>query len=944
MTHALALFLMMTLLLAALPALTETLAPGQVPNRRSLKVDAHFEDRERTRLTVEATNYAFTLDLTRPRMTTLVNRLGGKPEENLLRGHDLALRATLNGKVADSRRAPKKARLNIWRHGLYYYEIHLLDFPLGFTEDGSAAPLLGELVFYCYPEKFHVQAFLRPSEAVTVYAAGMDLEPAPQSAPDNTPPPLALATAAPAPQGKHSVVTLSSKPATTLFYIPHKLAAGSVVYQELAKLKPGNWPAKSEQSGWFAVLPARSDEAAIEAALTPVLHPLPASAFRVEAGGVFTGYDAARGVYVFQTAQAPAPTGFEANWVNPNTYPSIRFTVQNDGRPRHIYIEQISDTGGSVEAAVVCDANGWPLPIPVQTCKNFAGENEEPDDTPFSESYFPLRLQPKEKLTLIARHLFQNWGNHPLKQISSIRFFEHYWHMSTGVTETTCHVPFTKPAYPNQGYNVPDFRGMSGITWLGQPQHHHVALHGFLQYNDGEWRYLRYLDSALDYVAPCFAQFTTRYITDDNKIRVTVTIFEAPQTDETRTFTRVRFDVDEPVTIVGDARQNLKLFTGNTDITRNPYQTVAWLGTDGQMQTKAFQYDDTWPLLGEPLGAERPITCLYASDKSNNAFVVLKYGGRLGGKPLEKLGVSLVAYKNRVADHILTVTEPNLRLEKGDWFEADVILMPYGDDTSDWRGPFKERTYYGSAAPQITVQQGRKILDFPATVKAQDSVAEFTLTGGHNALPLIVQGMAQYAVPLLWEEAGGVWQWVNPQVCGGDGYQVQDGPDGGYEFVFTVKQRNGMSHHYLVTQAHAEAGITAVTQRNHCLVITAARKGAMRIVGPRLFVGFAHTLKSNSPALIAEGEAKEAVAAPMSASVKQGTARLLLQRYSATEIAFQAEGAGTLALNLSGLKPNAAYRFRAGAETRVLHADRAGRLTLEVTPGGTIEARLTLSG
>src|SRR5262249_12456118 len=156
----------------------------------------------------------------------------------------------------------------------------------------------------------------------------------------------------------------------------------------------------------------------------------------------------------------------------------------------------------------------------------------------------------------ISYHLFQNWGNHPLKQLSSIRYFEHYYHLSTGVSETTCYVPFTKRAYPQTGYTIADYRGLSGHTWKEQPQYDHVARIGFLQYREkrdgetggqgdgakqqdlssrrppaagstsspsvtassptrpvAEWCQLRYQRSHFDFLSPNFARFRMDYLT-----------------------------------------------------------------------------------------------------------------------------------------------------------------------------------------------------------------------------------------------------------------------------------------------------------------------------------------------------------------------------------------------------------------------------------------------
>ena len=134
---------------------------------------------------------------------------------------------------------------------------------------------------------------------------------------------------------------------------------------------------------------------------------------------------------------------------------------------------------------MILDQEGHPMPMVVQVSKNFAGEKEEkfynPRDTPFSETYFPLYLEPGETVTLTSLHLYQNWGRHMTKHWSSLGAWMDYFHSSTGVTETTCYVPFKFAGIG--GVAIADFRAMSQPTfWGGQPQHDNLAGHSFLSF------------------------------------------------------------------------------------------------------------------------------------------------------------------------------------------------------------------------------------------------------------------------------------------------------------------------------------------------------------------------------------------------------------------------------------------------------------------------------
>ncbi len=216
-------------------------------------------------------------------------------------------------------------------------------------------------------------------------------------------------------------------------------------------------------------------------------------------------------------------------------------------------MHETKEKAGAVECGVLLDEDENVLPIMVQTSKNFSGENEEPfynpNDTPFSETFFPVHLKPEESRPMSSLHLYQNWGNHPLKQISSLGAWMDYYHMSTGVTETTCYVPFLFGGL--SGVHIADFRPMSQDFWENQPQHDNVAGHSFLRYRDGNgiWHYIEYAGTTFRSTGPNWADFTLDYISDDGKVKVSLDIFELPQTDELRNFVKIRIEFLSDVTV-----------------------------------------------------------------------------------------------------------------------------------------------------------------------------------------------------------------------------------------------------------------------------------------------------------------------------------------------------------------------------------------------------------
>lgn len=896
---------------------------GISDKQRELFVDAHFEDRDRTTLTIEASYYRISIFLPQPKITAIV--LDG---ENVIR--EGVMRAGSGGAVYTSGQASRGARPNIWRHGPYYYEVHILDIRMS-TADGKDLPIKGELAFYCYPEKFHVQAGVKASEDVSTDAIMLDI-------------PLAVSLRGGETGKKDDLQRCTfgnslGKPAFAAVAPVGVTFARGGEAQITANIPGGSWKKGERKSVWFAVLPAHGDTGrGLQERVQAEVSPLGGERFLATSGGAVEAYDAVRGHYVLRTMPALANYGFERFWVSPNQYLTVSFKVGNDDLKRRIYVKHYTPGDGMIEAAVVTDKHGFPLPLPIQACKNFPGEGEEPDDTAYSESYFPLSLGPDQALDLRSYQLVQNWGNHPLKQVSSIRFFQHYYHLSTGATETTCYVPFTKIARPGAGYTIADFRGLSGIMWLGQPEFHHVALIGFLQYYDGEWRNLRYLNTQFEYISPNLAKFTMNYMSDDDKIKASVRVMEIPQLDETRSFVHIRYDVLKPVEIQGDARHNLRFVNANTDITRNRYQKVAYLAEDNQAKEVDLKYDDSWILEGVPLGQDHPFICLYASPKGNNSFIVLNYQGMIGGKPLERLATSAVGYSNHVAEQFLTVSSTDGKLLPGDYLEADVILMPYGYDWHDWRVPDRERTYYGSNGPSAEALHGTKLADFPAEIEARDGYAEFQVSGGHDYLPLIVKRMRHYDAPMLWEKVIR-WNFVDQQVRGNDWYQVVAGEDG-FDFVFLIRQRNGIVHHYMVTQASCDSPIESIRAENGEVAVRAEKPGRMEIVSPRLFDGLVNRVRVGSEVIRSTGIALEARTIPVLVSAKFGSANVKAKRVGQDGYDIDIEGRGNLEFVFGYLADSGSYTVQTADGVKTVSADRIGVVTFPIEVRGRAVVKL----
>jgi len=170
---------------------------GIDPQQPKLFVDIHHDRPDRSAFTIEASHYAVSVDLGRPTIMSLrvfaeprltrpgyeeVVQGGGPPGDELLGQSGAVIEVDADGTRYSSRRATKGARLNVWRHGLYYYEVRVLNVRLA-DADGNECASRGEWAFHCYPDKLHIEANLHPREegAPTVGRLAIDFATRPRS-------------------------------------------------------------------------------------------------------------------------------------------------------------------------------------------------------------------------------------------------------------------------------------------------------------------------------------------------------------------------------------------------------------------------------------------------------------------------------------------------------------------------------------------------------------------------------------------------------------------------------------------------------------------------------------------------------------------------------------------------------------------------------------------
>ena len=771
------------------------------------RLEARYTDATRTALIVEAQDYTMTIDLAKRgghKVSSFKVNVGGKFVEAAA-GNGLYLELTdSDGRAYSSLNATSKSRINSYRRGPYYIEVHWLDVELRDKAD-KAAPIKGEVVFYCYPEKVHVGVILHVTDDIDLKEAQVNLD-------------LAAKGFAPNPTGRiQRPIRPMKVPASTcaiLYPVPNGVGrvAGMISGGTLSvgnyfhDSGPKTWAKSSKQAAYFEILPMGSTGA--ENRLKSETNPIPPGDIQATEGQSI-GYDPIRGCY---TVQTDSIGGFNEHFKNPNSYERAAFTIKNDKLPRKIYIlHETAKNPGSVECGAVLDSQGYPLPITVQISKNFRGEFEEkfynPDDTPFSETFFPLYLAPNETRRLTSLHMYQNWGTHPLKQFSSLGAWMDYYHMSTGVTETTCYVPLLYGGLP--GVSIADFRGFSQPFWGSQPQHDNVAGHSFLRYLDAtdKWHYIEYTGTEFRSTGPNWADMSMGYLSDDGKAKVRIDVFELPQADELRNFVHLRVDFLDNIAVKdGDLARNVRLLNAASWVQGMRYTHVAYGGPSGDPTVVPIQFNDDFTVAGAPLPRQNGFVTIYPDSRGANAFIVRNSKGRINGKDAS-LGVSVFGWNTEGPFHakgdtilmLVPVTEAR-QIKAGDFIEADVFLMPYGGGT-ETPAPARKAAYdYGVNAPRVTrITRGTKLTDFPTRVALDKSGgAEFSITGGFDTIPIIIEGAKDYRGLRLYSTDGGGKTPVDLSQKGmHDGYQLFPRPDGTFGSVFLYKT-DGKEHGFVV--------------------------------------------------------------------------------------------------------------------------------------------------
>ena len=525
----------------------------------------------------------------------------------------------------------------------------------------------------------------------------------------------------------------------------------------------------------------------------------------------FVEYDALDGAYIFNISGTGFNPPFFTEW---NNHYIVSAMIRSDV-DRNIYVRTVT-TSGCLENAAVLSDKDLVLPIPAEVSKNFGGENEEPifnsGDKEYGETVVPFALKADTRIEFKILNLYMNWGQFPLKQLSSIQYYWPYYHLSIGTTETSCISPWYGAT---DLWTLPDFRAQSQPYWFelpegegysNQPQHTHAGHQYFLQYTDasGNYNASENISNVIDSSGPVYVDVKMDYISDDGKIKISYNHIEFPQEDELRAYYEIEYEFLEEVTIK-DFKKDFSFYSfegysGN-------YRKLGYLDVNNQPVNMDANQTDVPDF--HILGDQCPYVSLYdlyspgdSWEKNNANLGIIIHSSEFifsGEKCTENF---VISGANAVYSLSLNIGE--VTLKPGDTMKINMIISPWGSakSTDDKNVQImRENTCLDPLT--IEVANGEKIESVytPKVMSTDGQTAEFTLSGSTSYVPVRIYGMEKLTAPKIYEKIineEGNEEWVeyvvnsydNMDKIGKrhyyDGYFAYRDPDGTYSYAFVV--------------------------------------------------------------------------------------------------------------------------------------------------------------
>ncbi len=510
----------------------------------------------------------------------------------------------------------------------------------------------------------------------------------------------------------------------------------------------------------------------------------------------YVGYDVFRGAYRFEVSGHSFPQAF----ADPDRRFIIgaSFTGVEVDYPIYVYSWTLH---GNLESGALLSNQNKMLPIALEVSKNFQGENEEPfyvkGDGAYGEILFPMVIEAGKTTEFSIVNLYQNWGNYPLKQISSIQFIAPYYHLSTGSTETNCIAPYY--VHGRDHWLLPDFRAMSAPLWPDQPQHASIGRLYFLRYRttDGITWGTESVNNKIDSYGPTYSDIDMNYLSTDGKISVSFRHLEYPQWDENRTYYTMELTVNEPVEIE-DFKRDLSFFS--FDGREYFFKKLGYLNEQNECVVVDASTDSEQRYI--MLGSRSPYISYFDGNETedltryvNFALIIKDSEITIGGQTVQENFVLRENKSDELNRMSLSMDLGHVTLQPGDRFVIHMILLPWGDPSSENDQNVRDVREDSCLQPYgVTATVGTVVEDaYLPRIIADSGVAEFTLSGGAEASAVWIYGWESYTGIRVQEKVNGEWvdYVLHSKGCDYDGYTVSYDGDGTFSYSFIVNMDNG---------------------------------------------------------------------------------------------------------------------------------------------------------
>ncbi len=545
----------------------------------------------------------------------------------------------------------------------------------------------------------------------------------------------------------------------------------------------------------------------IKAAAAIERAPLTSSNITVENvdGAKFGSYNFARGTYDFDI---DGMGFYESFYQHPEKkfYENIKVNCPDD-RSVYFYVHSTYPLEGSV---LVQDQKLMPLPLEV--CKNFGHENEEPiyekGDPMYGDVIFPLVLEKNFEYDFSIVNVMQKWGNYKLKQISSISYYISYYHMSTGVTETNCIAPYfslnANYGRFNYGWFIPDFRGPSGERWSLDPQFNSVGIVTCPTNGSGSVL-ANYQSSNIVSSGLTHADLSYSYVSADDLYKFTFRHVEMPQDDESRTYYQVEIEMLQDATLKS---KDFSFF--GFDGRNSSYSNYAYLDENNTHQVIAAKKEVGAETFNKLHDGSSYLSVYNIDNKSveNNNFGLIVKNATCQSESKSDFGLAFYTNFGKIHKNYnyasLTLNK-DLSLKKGDKMNLDVILLPFGDQGKmTEKGDNVIKVYNDSVLNELNLSPivGKGVKDtYIPTIQAKDNVAEFQVAGGsymNNKVTysLKVKGLNKIAHPNIQKMGENDYEEYNySSEILFDGYSISYEKDGTFTYSFNITKGNGVDQY-----------------------------------------------------------------------------------------------------------------------------------------------------